>query len=141
MWREEIRLDVREMDESGRLTQKGVSLGPEKIKKFYTAIRDATSAVTRLRNGDSVQFKADLGGGVFMRVETPFRGVDLRQFFHPHERDETDSSVEWKPTKRGIFLTVQEWVDFCRFCYTVIHELTTLCNARPESPPSPPAMF
>ncbi len=138
-----MRLDVREMDESGRLTQKGVSLGPEKIKKFYAAIRDATEAVTRLRNGESVQFKADLGSGVFMRVETPFCGVDLRQFFQPRLGDETDSSTEWKPTKRGIFLTVQEWVDFCRFFYKVMHTLTTWCSARPDcqAPPSPPPVF
>ncbi len=139
-WRGEMRMDVRET-ESGLLTKKGVSLGLDKIKKLHATLLDVTMALGRLNNGENIEFKVDLGDGVFVSVTSPYAGVDLRQFFKSTLNEEQMYlPAEWKATKRGVFLTVPEWVEMYKFCYKMMDKMTTSfkpdCQAPPPSPPN-----
>ena len=56
-----------------------------------------------LRDGQDVDFKRHVGGGVYVIVKSGFECVNLRQYFLPAGNEEE------VPTRQGIALRLSEW--------------------------------
>ena len=60
-----------------------------------------------MTNGEQVTLKSHLGNNVFVQVQSPFVGVNIRQWFQPKE------GGDLRPGK-GLFLNVSQWNEVCK---------------------------
>jgi hypothetical protein len=76
---------------------------------FRQYMDEATARIMDVKRGrDDVQYKVHLGGNMYLQVNSPYRGISIRQF-----KNIGDSThVELIPDVSGMFLLIPEWDRF-----------------------------
>jgi hypothetical protein len=82
----------------------------ERFVLFRRCLDEATSNMRDLQRGNDIRYKEHLGGNMFIQVNTPFQGVNLRQFKNIGDSE----SVNLIPDLAGIFLSRREWEEFLK---------------------------
>ena len=108
VWKDEPRIDIREWGTPTHPTKNGVSLPLKRYLILRDNIHRISVALADLKKGGKVVLKEHLGRNVYAHVQTPYNGVNIRQWFKPKE--DGDHLLPGK----GIFLNSLEWNEFCK---------------------------
>ena len=112
-YNEKLFIHIREYAENnGRRypTRKGISLNMQRLNVLVECLDDIDEALSRQRVNDAtVLYKMHLGGGVYVRVNEKFNGVDFRRFWKPNGLEKPEL-----PTKNGIFIPTHQWIELRR---------------------------
>ena len=81
--------------------------------------------VKALCNGENVNFREHIGGGLYVSVTSGFYCVDFRKFFVPYGQQEI------KPTRKGIALRIHEWAEMQKTIDTINNDFPCLATALP----------
>lgn len=73
--------------------------------ELYDNIKDVNAALEEQRAKQEVHYKYHLGGHLYIGVDSPYIGVNIRSWFHPN------GERELKPGT-GVFLKLSEWEKF-----------------------------
>ena len=126
-WQDEDRIDIREWDETGTYpSKKGISLPIRRWNTLCSMFEDVNEAREKMihkihkqyivfKPGNSVKVDLHIGGLVFVKAESGFPCIDIRQYWVPE-----GESVP-KPTKKGISLCQEEW-DSLVLCQKKLNE-------------------
>lgn len=78
-----------------------------------------------MTQGQSIKYQCHIGGGYYVSVTTGFLCVDFRKFFKPY------NSAEVKPTRKGVALRLNEWIELRHLIDTIHATYPTLGTAVP----------
>ena len=107
-WQGEQRIDIRKL--TSYPTKEGVSLTLQRYLVFRDCMCDINRALETLQKGEEVRMRRHLGGNVYMRVNSPYTGVDIRQWFIPKDLEKSNDNL--RPGK-GVFLNIPQWRVLC----------------------------
>jgi len=87
------------------------------------------AGVKDIMTGDkSVKIQHHIGGAYYVSVTSGIRCVDFRKFYRPYNAKDND---EIKPSKKGVALRLEEWVDMCALVNIINKDYPSLADAQP----------
>ena len=108
----EVQVHIRQYDANEKTgflypTKLGVCLPPRRFAELYSGIDSCIRHVKYLRDGEPVEYKKHLGGGIYLTVMSGFGCVNIRKYWVPD--GSSDGSMSPVPTKLGLVLRLSEW--------------------------------
>ena len=107
-------------------TKRGIVLRPRGFANLVQLKDDITNALVTAVADVSVKMHKHIANGVYVSVSTDYAIVNLRSYFLP------ENSKEPQPTRRGICLTMSEWLNFLSVIDLMCAEVKELKDATPS---------
>ena len=104
---DEYSIDIRRwtLDEHQKLkpTKKGLRLSLQCFIRLLRLRDDAQDMINKMKAGEHVDERVLVGGPVYMKINSPFITIHLREYY----LDEEEKKI--KPGRRGIILKMRQW--------------------------------
>ena len=117
---------------NGRPTSKGITIPLQRWVNLLAHMKDMGKSMMKIKDeDDSMDVRYKPGGDLIIGVKSPYRNVDLREFYRSH-------SGELRPTTRGIKLKFYKWNKLRFECVTLVENTVscvkdmTLCWAQED---------
>ncbi|XP_041369998.1 uncharacterized protein LOC121383951 [Gigantopelta aegis] len=121
-WKQELLIHIRKFDsDKGKTfpTKQGIALNLKQWVELCGCKSQIDETISALKQGKDETLVKHLGANVHASMDKNFTGVDLRQWWW------CDEMKSVKPSKKGIFLSLQQW-EKLKGCFTV------MCDFVPE---------